>query len=187
MFSFALAFVTLFATLPYPFSPSQLSLVNMLTIGLPSFVLALEPNSSQVKGRFMSNVLYRALPAALTDLVLIVGILLFYLAFNLSDGALSTICTAVMGVVGLLMVHRTCKPYNKLRIVLMAGISVAFAVCFLFLKDLFILSSLQFSDGLILVVFSLLAWPTMHVMDRGLDTLRDYLSQLKTKLRQSAL
>ena len=183
IFSFLLAFVTLFATLPYPFSPSQLSLVNALTIGLPSFVLALEPNHSQVKGRFLSNVIYRALPAAITDLVLIVGILLFYLAFHLSDGALSTICTAVMGVVGLLMVHRTCKPYNRLRIVLMAGITVAFAVCFLFLKDLFILSALQFSDTLIMVVFSLLAWPAMNVIDRGLDALRDNLARLKNKVR----
>ena len=111
------------------------------------------------------------------------GILLFYLAFHLSDGALSTICTAVMGVVGLLMVHRTCKPYNKLRIVLMTGIAVAFAVCFLFLKDLFILSALQFSDTLIMVVFSLLAWPAMNVIDRGLDALKDNLARLRDKVR----
>ncbi len=178
IFSFLLAFVTLFATLPYPFSPSQLSLVNALTIGLPSFVLALEPNRNRVEGRFLPNVLYRALPAALSDLVLIIGILLFYLAFHLSEGALSTICTAVMGFVGLLMVHRTCHPYNKTRVALMVGISVSFAFCFFFLKSLFILSALQFSDTLIMVVFCLLAWPAMNLFTRGLDRVHDAVLRL---------
>ena len=64
IFSFCLAFFTLFATLPYPFSPAQLTLVSAVTIGIPSFILAMEPNESLVKGKFLRNVLFRAPPAA---------------------------------------------------------------------------------------------------------------------------
>ena len=61
IFSFCLAFFTLFATLPYPFSPAQLTLVSAVTIGIPSFILAMEPNESLVKGKFFAQ---RALPRA---------------------------------------------------------------------------------------------------------------------------
>lgn len=176
IFSFILAFITLFATLPYPFTPAQLSLVSALTIGLPSFVLALEPNKNRVSGRFLPNVLYRALPAALTDILLILATLLFYLAFDLHEGALSTISTAMIGIVGLLMVHRTSLPYNTLRRIMVAGVSAAFAAAFLFLKDFFTLSALHWSDILILTVLALLAYPAMERFTIWLDTLRRFFS-----------
>lgn len=62
IFSFLLSLVSLFAGFPYPLLPLQLSLIGSLTIGIPSFFLALEPNSSRVEGHFMSNVFYKALP-----------------------------------------------------------------------------------------------------------------------------
>ena len=104
-----LSLITLFFTLPYPYTPAQLSLVNALTIGIPSFVLAMEPNENRISGKFMRNVIFRALPAALTDLVLVVGVMLFYLAFHIREEMLSTICTGIMGVVGLLMVYQTSQ------------------------------------------------------------------------------
>ncbi|MBR6518523.1 MAG: HAD-IC family P-type ATPase, partial [Oscillospiraceae bacterium] len=44
MFSFLLSIVTLLFALTYPLAPSQLTLVNMTTIGIPSFILAMEFN-----------------------------------------------------------------------------------------------------------------------------------------------
>ena len=83
IFSIVLAVITLFFTLPYPLEPAQLSLISVLTIGIPSFVLALEPNKSLVRGHFMQNVLYRSLPAAYTNLFMVIGVLLFFLAFDI--------------------------------------------------------------------------------------------------------
>ena len=169
VFSFLLAFITLFASLPYPFTPAQLSLVNALTIGIPAFVFAMEPNEQIVSGKFLSKVIYRALPGALTDLVLIVGILLFYLAFGITEGALSTICTFVMGVVGLCVIHNTCKPYTALRRLMMITMAVVFLIAFLFFKQLFTLSAILWSDALIMIVFALLAYPVMKVIEYAVD------------------
>ncbi|MFR5073086.1 MAG: hypothetical protein ACLTDS_13605 [Bianqueaceae bacterium] len=112
IFSFLLAIITLFAALPYPVTPVQLSLVSSLTIGVPSFFLALEPNKNIVKGHFLRNVLHRAFPAALTDLFVVIGVLLFWLAFDFSDSEMSTICATLMGIVGLLMLFKVCTPFN---------------------------------------------------------------------------
>ena len=172
IFSFFLAFFTLFATLPYPFSPAQLTLVSAVTIGIPSFILAMEPNESLVKGKFLRNVLFRALPAAMTDLAMVVGILLFYIAFHLDDTAMITICTGVMGIVGLMMVHRTCQPYNTIRKVMIVVLSVLFVIAYFGFPTLFSLQKLNLQSALILVVFGLLSWPVMKAFCRLNDRMR---------------
>ena len=125
-------------------------------------------NENRISGRFMPNVIYRALPAALSDLILVVGVMLFYLAFHIKEDMLSTLCTGIMGIVGLLMVHQTSLPMNKLRKAMLVGLCIAFVVCYFFLPELFTLSALDKPSLLILVVLGLLAFSVMFVCRRGL-------------------
>lgn len=67
IFSFALTLLLLFIDMPYPLLPIQLSLISTFTIGIPSFFLALEPNYARVEGKFMRNVIRRAMPGGLTN------------------------------------------------------------------------------------------------------------------------
>ena len=180
MFSIAMAVISIVFTLPYPLSPAQLGLVNCMTIGVPAFILAMEPNHAIVRGKFLKNVVQRALPAALTDILLVGGVMLFYLAADLPDTAMSTICAGVMGVVGLMMVHRTAKPYNKLRIAMICALSLGFAGSFLFLKDLFNLVALDSLSVLILAVFALLAWPAMNVICKAQNRLTAAVRRFRT-------
>ena len=180
IFSMALAVLSLLFALPYPLTPAQLGLVNAMTIGIPSFFLAMEPNKSRINGSFLKNILLRALPAALTDLFLTEGVMLFYLAAGLEDRAVSTICAGIMGVVGLMMVFRTAKPMNRWHIALVSLLSAGFAVCFLFLKFWFRLVPLDFLSSLVLAVFALLAWPVMTAVDKGLALLKELIGRIKT-------
>jgi len=161
IFSFALAFVSLVFTLPYPFTAAQLSLVSVLTIGFPAFVMAMEPNSNRITGRFMVNVIKRAAPAAITNFVLIIGLILVDYAFHLGEDMLSTICAIIMGVVGIFVTYRLCQPMTRLRRLLLFLMCGGFVLGAVFLRELFTLSPLNFSGGLILVIFALLAWPTL--------------------------
>jgi cation-transporting ATPase E len=179
IFTFVLAFITLFFTLPYPYTPAQLSLVNAMTIGIPSFILAMEPNESLITGKFMRNVIFRALPTAMTDVVLIIGTMLFYKAFNLDDTLLSTLCTGLMGVVGLMMVYNTSVPFNTIRKIMMAGVSVTFFSCYFFIPKFFTLTPLNASGYLILVVLGLLAWPVLKLFNQINDKLKTSLDDLK--------
>ena len=163
IFSFALAIVSLIFTMPYPFTAAQLSLVSSLTIGFPAFVLAMEPNENIVKGKFLHNVLRSALPPAMTDFVLTIGIMLFYYAFRLPSEMMSTICAVTMGIVGILVIVRICRPFTFLRKLLIAAVCIAFAFSAVFLKRLFTLSPLDFPGMLLLVVFALLAWPALNL------------------------
>ncbi len=182
IFSFLLSIITLCFALPYPFSPAGLSLVNIVSIGIPSFILAMEPNHSLVKGRFLPGVLYKALPAALADLGLILGILAFYGVLNLDPASLKAVATGVMGVVGLMMVDRVSRPYTKLRIALMIAMSVFFAVAFLFFKRYFTLPPMGKEAWLIFVVFALLARPAMLFFSRWLDRITDLVKKRRKEL-----
>src|SRR5699024_6059866 len=69
IFSFLMALFSISFMIEYPLEPSQISLISMFTIGVPGFLLALEPNKNIIKGHFITNVLLTALPAGLTDFV----------------------------------------------------------------------------------------------------------------------
>ena len=62
IFSFLLSLLILVLPAVYPFQPIQLTLISSLMIGLPGFVLALEPSEERIKGNFLKTVLLRALP-----------------------------------------------------------------------------------------------------------------------------
>ena len=183
-FSFAMAIISLLFTLPYPLSPAQLGLVNCMTIGIPAFFLAMEPNENRVQGKFLKNVLRRALPAALTDLVLVCIVMLFYLAARLDDTSMSTICAGVMGVVGLYMVYETVKPLDRFHTILLAALAVGFVLCFCFMKGLFNLIRLDFLGVLVLCVTALLAGPVMGVVRRGLERARELSARLPGRAKK---
>ncbi len=154
--SFFLSLITLFAGFPYPFVPIQLTLISTLTIGLPSFILALEPNHEIVKGKFMQNVLRKALPGGLTNILLIVGIELFTMAFTFERATLSTLATVVMGEVGLIVLYYTARPLNWKRWLLIISMAVVFVILILKAGAIFQLTTLDFQSALVIVVFLLL-------------------------------
>ena len=169
--SFFLSIITIFAGFPYPFVGIQITLISALTIGVPSFVLALEPNHELVRGKFMRNVLRRALPGGLTNIVLIVGIELFTMAFTFKQATLSTLATVLMGFVGLLVLYYISKPLDWKRWTLLGTMAGAFVIVVLFFGSFFELSALDFQAWLVIVVFLLLAPSVIYVLERGFEWL----------------
>lgn len=185
IFSFSLAVISLIFTLPYPVTSAQMSLVSALTIGAPGFVLAMEPNTARIKGKFLPNVIYRALPGGLTDLILVLGVILFCMVFQVGENMMSTVCAIILNIVGLMVVHYTCKPYNLLRKAMMTGLTVAFVFCVLLLPQLFTLTSLDLPGAMILVVFALLSAPALMVIRRAQDKLKSGIDSLRSPGRHA--
>lgn len=85
---------------------------------MPSFFLALEPNHSLVKGKFLSNVFRAALPGGLTDLFVVLGVEVFFLTFGFSEAELSTMSAILLIVIGIMVLYEVCKPFDWKRRVL---------------------------------------------------------------------
>ena len=185
--SLFLSIFNLFVGFPYPFVPIQLTLISALTIGAPSFVLALEPNHEIVKGRFMTNVLRRALPGGLANIVLLIFIELFTFAFDFERVTLSTLSTVIMGEVGLLVLYYISRPLDWKRGTLLGAMSVAFVVAVLSFGGVFELTPLDFQAGLVIVVFLMLTPSVIFVFERGMDLIEVLMTAGKKKLGRQRL
>ena len=160
IFSFALTLLLLFIDMPYPLLPIQLSLISTFTIGIPSFFLALEPNYARVEGKFMRNVIRRAMPGGLTNLTIVLLAGFFTSTFGLSNEQLNTICVWVMSAVGLVTLYHVSVPFTRLRFAVLAAMTAAMLFSLLVIPAFFDLPALNASSALILVTL-LLACPTV--------------------------
>lgn len=160
IFSFALTLLLLFIDMPYPLLPIQLSLISTFTIGIPSFFLALEPNYARVEGKFMRNVIRRAMPGGLTNLTIVLLAGVFTSTFGLSNEQFNTICVWVMSAVGLVTLYHVSVPFTRLRLAVLAAMTAAMLFSLLVIPAFFDLPALNASSALILVTL-LLACPTV--------------------------
>ena len=166
IFSLILAVISITAVFSYPLTPSQLTLMSLLSIGIPSLILALEPNEDLVSGRFLRNAILRALPAALTDLFIIIFVLLFQDAFQMDYDEVSTITALLVTIVGFFMVWKVAKPVNRLHLGMMGGLIAGLVIAMTFLPSLFSLSPLSMGGGLVLTVFVLLIPSVIWLMNK---------------------
>ena len=141
LYSFALGLLMLFLPAAYPFQPIQLTLVSVITIGLPSFFLALMPNAERVRGGFLRTVLMRAIPGSLA--VTVCAATASMLSKVWSQEVCSTLATLSAGLVGLMMLFTVCLPFDRLRAAVFGGMCVLFALAVLLFPRVFYLVKLS--------------------------------------------
>lgn len=132
-----LAVFFLFASMPYPFMPVQLSLMALVCIGIPSFVLALEPNKERIKGRFISNVVSKSIPTAITTVINIILLVIISTKYNIPAEIYSTLCVILTVITGIALLIKISYPFNAIRITLIIAMIVLFVACFIILQDWF--------------------------------------------------
>lgn len=132
-----LAVIFVFAHMPYPFMPIQLSLIALVCIGIPSFILALEPNKERVKGRFIQNVISKSLPTALTTVVNIIITAIISWYASIPKEIYSSLCVILTVLTGFILLAKISKPFNLLRTILWVSMIALFTACFVILKDWF--------------------------------------------------
>ena len=139
--------ITLLAPFSYPFQPIQFSLISMATIGIPSFLLALETNKDPLKGSFFVNVVSKALPASLCVSMNVVALGFLSSVLGLDFAQTSTLSVFITAFTGFLMLLRVCMPFTLLR-----------GIMYTFLISLFLTAALLFKDLVALVPFNGHMW-----------------------------
>ena len=122
VFTAVLALICIFMP-PYPFIPIQMSLISTAVIGIPSFVLALEPNHERIRGNFLANVLARSLPASLAIVCALFAELALGRLLDHSFAEISTVCMMITVVIGLALIYRISRPLTSLRSALLVAMS----------------------------------------------------------------
>ncbi len=149
----------------YFFVPIQLTLITSFTIGIPSFILALEPNKDLVKGNFLLKIISRSLPTALTVVFNVMLITAFTAIFNLSYELQSTLAVYLTGITGLIFLYKISVPFSLLRGTLFTIMLVSFIYCITFQYSFFNLSKFNYQTlliGFVLVLDSLYVFKKLY-------------------------
>lgn len=153
IFSLLLALFSMISVLSYPLKPSQITLISMFTIGIPSFVLSLEPNQNLIKGTFFGNVFKMAAPAGITTFISVSSLVIFGQVFEIDPVCISTSCTILVGLVGFMILGKIARPFNTLHIALIAVMVGGMAFCVFFMPDMFGINSISGQAAMLLAVF----------------------------------
>ena len=157
IFSLLLSLFSVILMVTYPLEPAQVSLISMFTIGAPGFLLALEQNKDRIKGRFITNVMLKALPGGLTDVIAVGALVVCGEVFCISDASIGTIATLVLSVVGFMILFKISEPLNRMKYAVIIGNIAGLVFSGFFLKKLFALTDLSNICILLMIVFGFAA------------------------------
>ena len=169
IFSLFLSVITLFTSWPYPLEPIHLTVISALTIGLPSFLLTLEPRYDRIRGHFLRGVLRRAFPGGLTNVFVVLVCQAFRQVFGINGDHCSTVCAAILAMVGLMVLFQVCKPFDLFRKFLWAGMALGLTACFTLLGETLSLSSGSVEARLLMMTLLLMTPTVFFAIQRVFD------------------
>lgn len=176
IFSLLTALLVILFGIAYPLTPAQVSLISMFTIGAPAFLLSQIPNTDLIRGSFIKNVLVKAIPGGVTDMLLVVMMALVGEAAGFTAAEISTMSTILLSAIGLMVLYDVARPMDRekrLIWILLAG-GLVFSI--VFLKKLFNISDeVGVLPALLCTLFIGLAWPLLNLMSK---VVKKYFSKL---------
>lgn len=131
LFTTILAALCIFMSEPYLFLPSNVLLLEVCVIGIPSFFLSLQPNNSRVQGKFITHVMSRAVAGGV---LMILCVMALYITGTVASAEFGTyrqaMCMIALTFSGMVMLYRVCQPFNGYRVVLFLSMLAVAIVCF---------------------------------------------------------
>ena len=188
IFSLFMALLAIIIAFEYPFAPRQITLVSALTIGLPGFLLALEKNNERVKGKFIKNIILKALPGGLTDIVVVSAVLILADAFSIPMDMATTMATLLMCFVGIGVVIMVSWPLTWRRGIFIGIIVVLLVLAIVLLSWYFTLVPLTKGPAVITGILTLLIpsllisfSKTVEVCETGYYKLKEFIIKKKNE------
>ena len=112
----------------YPFIPKNMMLWELISIGIGSLFLSLQPNDEQIKSKFLLNIAFRVIPAALVQ----IGLVIFFFLYCKDFETAHTLSVIAISLFSLIILIRICLPFDIYR-ALLVGVLV-------FISGIFLLS-----------------------------------------------
>ena len=169
MFAICISIFVLCMGKPYPFSPIQLTLLEIFVIGLPSFFLALQPNTNRIKGRFLANVAKNTVPAGFCLVVSVIAMYVYQMFIPITTDVLVTMSSIIVVIVGFIALFNMCHPWNLFKsIIYILCLSIC-VCCITFLPTLFKYVTISSTDTMFLIIVSFSAYVIYQVLVKLLE------------------
>lgn len=116
LFTILLCISTLILRISYPFTPSQMLLIEMFVIGLPSFMMTFQPNDELIRGNFIPQVMKKTIPCAMLMFINILTVVIINEnSTTLSATEYTTLCTMLLTMISYVNLVAICIPINWYR------------------------------------------------------------------------
>ena len=156
----------------------------MFTIGIPSFFLALQPNKKRIEGHFMKNVLLKALPGGLTDVICVGALVVFGNIFSLDPDGVATAATLLLAIVGFMIMIKISRPFNKLTFTVFVFCVIGLIFSSTVLKSLFYMSHMSTECIMLAVVFAFATESLFRYLSLLIEKLEQWLDSDKVKKKE---
>lgn len=178
IFSFLMSIFAVIFSLTYPLQPSQITLISLFTIGLPSFFLALEQNKQRIQGNFLLNVLGKAIPGGITDMLIVGALVVCGTIFKLSPTDISTTATLLLIVVGFMVLFKISSPMNRFRQIIFCSSFAGMLIFSLFFSKLFSLTKISPTSILLLVILFFTAESIFRFLTKLSELIGKYIQSV---------
>ncbi len=111
-------FITLWCVifnLPFPFIPIQITLIDLVIEGFPSFFMSLERNDKPVRSKFLPSAIGAALPNAVAVTVCCIVLTMAGTALGIEQSQIGLVTYLTLGAVSVMGVVKASLPFNWLR------------------------------------------------------------------------
>ena len=111
-------FITLWCVifnLPFPFIPIQITLIDLVIEGFPSFFMSLERNDKPVRGKFLPSAIGAALPNAVAVTVCCIVLTMAGTSLGIEQSQTGLVTYLTLGAISVMGVVKASLPFNWLR------------------------------------------------------------------------
>ena len=111
-------FITLWCVifnLPFPFIPIQITLIDLVIEGFPSFFMSLERNDKPVRSKFLPSAIGAALPNAVAVTVCCIVLTMAGSSLGIEQSQTGLVTYLTLGAISVMGVVKASLPFNWLR------------------------------------------------------------------------
>ena len=114
LYNTMLAVLFMIIPMGLPFEPRNLTVISSVTIGMPSIILALEPNNERITGHFLPKVLSHALPGSLTVVIGAIAVMITsnFILTDLTAEQVQGMYIILTTFVGLMYLFKVSMPFS---------------------------------------------------------------------------
>ncbi len=157
IYSAILTILCILSATSYPFNPIQVTAINALIVGLPTFFITFEKNHNKINQKFLTTTISNALPPALTIIILIIFLYVLSYFIYINENELKTMMYYVVAAMTYLTILKASKPYTTLSKVLLSLSFTLFVLAMVFLSEYLGLATLSITTLILLTIILLIA------------------------------
>ena len=187
IFSLILAVLSLVFMISYPLTPNQVSLISTFTIGMPAFLLSQMPDRDLIRGSFLGNILIKAFPGGLTDVITVAAMVWFGHVLEVTGEEIGTAAVVLLAIVGLMVLYSISKPMNKYKWGILGLSAAGLLTGFFVLSDLFGIAGMSTKAVLLCVNFGIMTEPFMRYLTKLAQWIGGHFQRGKERIGKQRL